>query len=90
YTKEKGLVTISVSEVGKRTRFEVTDSGIGIPKSEQAHLFGKFYRGSNAAKLGFEGTGLGLYTVKCLVERLGGTLGFTSEEGKGSTFWVEL
>lgn len=90
YTREKGRVNVLVRDLGKRMRFEVEDSGIGIPKEEQAQLFEKFYRGNYAAKLGFGGTGLGLYTVKRLVDQLGGTTGFTSEEGKGSTFWIEM
>jgi PAS domain S-box-containing protein len=90
YSKSHGKVMIKISQSGSRLRWEIVDYGIGIPKGEQGHLFEKFYRGSNAAKLGFEGTGLGLYTVKRLVERLGGTIGCKSEEGNGSTFWVEL
>ena len=71
-----------------RFRVEVADDGIGIPPSEQAQLFGRFFRASNAEHT--QGTGLGLHIVRRYVELLGGTIGFASELGRGSTFTVEL
>jgi signal transduction histidine kinase len=87
---EKGMVTISVinREPGK-VRVEVKDTGAGISKEEQKKLFQKFYRVE--AKVGKTiGTGLGLYISKLLVQKFGGTIGVTSKEGVGSTFWFEL
>ena len=68
----------------------VADSGMGIPKKEQTKIFGRFFRASNIKTVDPYGTGLGLYLTKTLVEKLGGQIWFTSEEGKGTTFSVAL
>jgi len=64
----------------------VSDNGVGIPDRIQPKVFEMFYRGNNQSK----GSGLGLYIVKSAVEKLGGRVEFTSQEGKGSTFTVIL
>lgn len=89
YSPEGSSVHVSLSEQDHQVVFMVEDHGPGIPKDEQPHIFSKFYRASNIVKKGFDGTGLGLYTAKHLIDRLGGTIGFRSDE-KGSTFWVKL
>jgi signal transduction histidine kinase len=66
----------------------VTDPGIGIPVNEHRHIFGRFYRASNATN--FEGTGLGLHIVQKYVHLLKGTIGFESAENRGTTFTVWL
>jgi len=66
--------------------FTVSDDGIGVPKSEQHHLFAKFYRAGNARKARPDGTGLGLFMAKKVVVAQGGAIIFESTEGKGSTF----
>lgn len=71
-------------------RWAVRDNGIGIPKEGQRRLFEKFYRADNAVTLETEGTGLGLYLVRLIVERFGGRMWYESEEGEGSTFVVTL
>lgn len=68
----------------------VADEGIGIPKDEQARVFGGFYRASNAKASGETGTGLGLYLSKTIVEQHHGKLAFVSEQNKGTTFTVTL
>ncbi len=70
--------------------FSVSDTGIGIPKSEREKIFGKFFRASNALRWKTEGSGLGLAVVKNFVEEMGGRVSFESKEGKGTTFLVEL
>lgn len=90
YTPEKGTVDIGYRLVGSQLEITVTDTGIGIPASEQPRLFTKFYRASNAQTHQTEGTGLGLYVVKQSVEKLGGTIKMNSEENVGTTFVVTL
>jgi signal transduction histidine kinase len=68
----------------------VADNGFGIPKAEQSKVFQKFfkYRGDNT--LDVPGTGLGLFVVRMLIEKMGGKISFSSEEGKGTTFTFTL
>ena len=67
-------------------RVSVQDNGVGIASGEQERIFTKFYRGSKAIQIKTEGSGLGLFIVKNIVEAHGGTIWFESEENKGSTF----
>lgn len=68
----------------------VTDQGIGIPADQQDRLFGRFVRADNARTRDIEGTGLGLFLCRQLVERHGGTIGLASVEGQGTTVWFTL
>ncbi|HSX31457.1 MAG TPA: HAMP domain-containing sensor histidine kinase [Candidatus Saccharimonadales bacterium] len=68
----------------------VTDTGMGIPVAEQAQVFKKFFRGSNARSADIEGTGLGLYIVALAVQKLKGAIWFDSVERQGSIFSVVL
>jgi len=67
-------------------RIWIEDNGIGIPKIAQNHIFEMFHRATND----YEGTGIGLAIVRKVVQRIGGSVGLESDEGKGSRFWVEL
>lgn len=86
----KGIVHISLELVGNQVMFKVSDDGIGVPAAEQPKLFNKFFRASNAKKTKPDGTGIGLYLVKRVVEEQGGTLIFTSQASGGSTFGFRL
>ncbi len=72
--------------------FSLSDQGLGIPQEQQAQIFGRFMRASNARSTGIRGNGLGLYLCRELLERLGGHICFKSTEGKGTTFffWLPL
>ena len=91
YTPTGGAISIFLGiEDGRTARWAITDSGIGIPKASLARLFEKFYRADNAHTIETEGTGLGLYLVRLMVEKLDGQVWCESEEGRGSTFIFTL
>ncbi len=86
YTPATGSIVLELKNVGDSVEFTVTDTGMGVPKNEQQHLFTKFYRAGNARKARPDGTGLGLFMAKKVIVASGGSLIFNSIEGKGSTF----
>jgi len=90
YSPEGGRVGISFEARENRVRFAVTDQGLGIPHGEQHRIFGKFYRLDPDQTRGVGGTGLGLYICRELARRMEGRVSVTSQEGKGSTFVVDL
>lgn len=90
YTHRRGTVTIAVKKEGKSLTITVTDTGIGIPEAEQGKIFQRFFRASNAIGVHRDGSGLGLAIAKELTERQQGTLSFTSDVKKGSTFTLSL
>jgi signal transduction histidine kinase len=91
YIPQKGKVTLVLKKVNNRfARVEVKDNGVGIPEEEQKNIFHKFFRSRNALRHRTEGSGLGLYVAKSFIEMHGGKISFTSQEGKGTTFWFDL
>lgn len=90
YSPSGSRVEITLKAGGRDVTFEVKDRGIGVPKSEQAHLFSKFYRASNARRMRPDGTGIGLFMAKKVVVAHGGSIIFHSREGQGSTFGFRL
>jgi signal transduction histidine kinase len=90
YTQAGGQIRIGMHMDVHQICWEIQDTGIGIPKSDMRKLFGKFYRAGNVQAVETEGTGLGLYLVRLIVERLGGSVSCESEEGVGSTFRFTL
>lgn len=86
YTQAGGHIDVQLAETPTTIEFRVIDDGIGVAKSEQPHLFTKFYRAGNARKARPDGTGLGLFMAKKVIIVQGGSLIFESKEGEGSTF----
>lgn len=86
YTPAGGHIKVALTDKTDSIEFTVVDDGIGVPKTEQHHLFNKFYRAGNAKKARPDGTGLGLFMAKKVVIAQGGAIIFHTEEGKGSTF----
>lgn len=86
YTPAGGTITVGLKELPKTVEFTVTDTGIGVPKAEQHHLFSKFYRAHNAKRARPDGTGLGLFMARKVILSQGGATIFRSQEGKGSVF----
>ena len=85
-----GKVEVSLAQEGANIVFKVVDNGIGVPLAQQKKLFKKFFRAANAQNTRPDGTGLGLYLVKRVVEDQGGEVVFESKEGKGSTFGFSI
>jgi len=90
YSPEGGKVLIKGRYDRNSVEVSVTDEGIGIPSGEIENLFQKFYRVQSGSSRKIEGTGLGLYICKAIVEAHGGKLEVSSQQGKGSTFTFRL
>jgi signal transduction histidine kinase len=90
YSKAQTETVVSLSVSPREARLEVRDQGIGVPMKQQAQLFTKFFRADNARKQRPDGTGVGLYLAKKVIDSHGGKLIFSSTEGKGSTFGFKL
>ena len=92
YSPGGGPIEVTLEEDAEthEARFRVRDQGMGIPRAQQAYIFGRFVRAENARVAGIRGTGLGLYLCRELIERHGGHIDFESEEGVGSTFFFSL
>src|SRR5215813_4531649 len=90
YTPPGGRIAIRIGRENGSLRWSIQDNGIGVPPASQKRLFEKFFRAENAHTVDTEGTGLGLYLVRLIVERLGGRIACESEEGRGTIFYFML
>ena len=90
YTQEGGHIVAEIGQNEGMLYIRVTDDGYGIPKSQQSKIFEKLFRADNVRQKDTEGTGLGMYIVKAIVESCSGRIWFESEENKGTTFHVLL
>ena len=90
YSRPDTEIVVSLKTDKKEVRLEVIDHGIGVPAAQQAGLFTKFFRADNARTQRPDGTGVGLYLAKMVIDGHGGKLIFSSKEGVGSTFGFKL
>jgi len=90
FTPRDGRVDVRLALRGATVRIEVSDTGIGIAERERERLFDRFFRAQSALERQIQGTGLGLYISKAIVEAHGGRIGVDSAPGQGTTFVVEL
>jgi len=90
YIKGNGKVGIKLSREDHFLHFQIRDNGVGIPKEDQKYIFKKFFRSSNALKRQTQGTGLGLYIAKSIIERSKGKIWFQSKEDKGTILHFTL
>ncbi len=90
YTERGGRIAVEMAREGACARWSITDNGIGVPEPSRPKLFEKFYRAENVGAMETEGTGLGLYIVRLILERLGGRIWFEPAPDGGSTFAFTL
>ena len=90
YSLPGGEIDIGYQSATDSATFYVKDNGVGVPQNQQDRIFQKFFRADNVLKLKNQGTGLGLYIVKAIVESHGGKIWFESKENKGTTFYFSL
>lgn len=90
YTPNGGSIAVAIERMPSSVRLSVKDTGYGIPQGQQDKIFTKLFRADNVRGKDTKGTGLGLYIVKSILNVAGGKIWFTSEENKGTTFFVEV
>ena len=90
YTPEGGTVFVAVSGDKENIKISVKDTGVGIPANQRERVFSKFFRADNVIRLETEGSGLGLFIAKNIIEAHGGKIWFESKEGEGTTFFFSL
>ncbi len=90
FTPEQGRICVHSYKEDNNWHFNVQDTGIGIPPSDISHLFQRFYRASNATEAQIQGSGLGLYVCKAIIEEHHGQIGLESEPGFGTRAWFRL
>ena len=90
YSNHGDKIFVVVNTQNKMLEISVKDTGIGIPMKDQQKIFGKFFRASNAKQKDSIGSGLGLFTIKDIIEKHNGKIWFESKENKGSTFFFAL
>ncbi|MBI4156054.1 MAG: HAMP domain-containing histidine kinase [Candidatus Zambryskibacteria bacterium] len=90
YTIEGGKIILDAEQVKNMLQISINDNGIGIPEDQKKKVFERFFRGRNAILRETDGSGLGLYIAKTIVEKNGGIIWFESKENNGTTFYFTV
>ncbi|MBL7156314.1 MAG: PAS domain-containing protein [Candidatus Pacebacteria bacterium] len=90
YSMIKSKIVINLCKKDKNFEFSIKDTGVGILKAQQSRIFSKFFRGTNAIRMETEGSGLGLFIAKNIIEAHKGKIWFESEKNKGTIFYFTL
>lgn len=90
YTPDHGRIDVRIREENKYLHISIKDNGVGIPEVDQEKLFSKFFRAENVVRMQTEGSGLGLFMVKNIINKHGGDISFNSEEGVGTEFIITV
>ncbi|MDO8592925.1 MAG: MASE3 domain-containing protein [bacterium] len=90
YTPARGKITLQIKKGAAKIIISLSDTGCGIPKSQQDKIFAKLFRADNAKEISTEGAGLGLYMTRSILKKIGGEIWFSSEQNKGTTFFVTI
>ncbi len=90
YTPLNGKIAVFLTCDEKNIEIQIQDSGIGIPENQKDKIFSKFFRGNNAMEMNSEGSGVGLFIVKNIIEANNGKIWFESKENKGTSFYISL
>lgn len=90
YSPDNSKIVVTINKEKNDLLISVADNGYGIPEAQKEKIFDKLFRADNVVGKDVEGTGLGLYIVKSIIEQSGGKIWFESEIDKGSTFYVTI
>ncbi len=90
YSRDDGSIVIRATLEDNHIKVSIKDNGIGIPEQQKIGIFNKFFRAENALKTRTDGSGLGLFVAKSIIEKHNGKIGFESKEGNGTTFYFTI
>jgi signal transduction histidine kinase len=90
YTAEGGKIELAIKKSGDKLVITIHDNGCGIPREQQDKIFTKLFRADNVRRMETDGTGMGLFIVKSIVEQAGGRIWFESDSAKGTTFYISF
>ena len=90
YTRQGGQVEIALNDKAGEYELTVSDTGVGIPKEDQKRIFERLFRADNVRQLDTDGSGLGLYISRMVMDNLGGGIRFSSSEKKGTRFTISI
>ena len=90
YSPEKAKISVKITKKLKTVEIIISDTGMGIPIEQQERVFTKLFRADNVRETDTEGTGLGLYIIKQILDQSNGKISFKSEKNKGTSFTINI